>query len=147
MADATVALVADHAGFELNNSLKSWLAEHGVETVDLGPETSDPVDHPDMAGEPAAALKEGQAQFGVVSCGSGIGIAIAANRCPRVRAAMCYGVTTARLAREHNDANALALGARPIGLEVARDCLLAFRSTPFAGDARRVGKLASMPQP
>jgi ribose 5-phosphate isomerase B len=149
MADAIVALVADHAGFELKNSLEDVLAQRGIQTLDLGPATPDPVDYPDMAVKLAAALKEGRAQFGVMSCGSGIGIAIAANRYPWIRAAMCYDVTTARLAREHNDANVLALGARLIGLEVARDCLLTFLETPFAGGrhARRVAKMACMPQP
>jgi ribose 5-phosphate isomerase B len=147
MADPVVALVADHAGFELKNSLKDLLDERGVQTVDLGPETADPVDYPDVAAKLAAALKEGRAQFGVMACGSGIGIAIAANRYPWLRAAMCYDVTTARLAREHNDANVLALGARLIGLEVARDCLLTFLNTPFAGGrhARRVAKMSSVP--
>ena len=103
-----------------------------------------------MAHKLAAALKEERAQFGVMACGSGIGIAIAANRYPWIRAAMCYDVTTARLAREHNDANVLALGARLIGLEVARDCLLTFLNTAFAGGrhARRVAKMsASVSQP
>jgi ribose 5-phosphate isomerase B len=147
MADPVVALVADHAGFELKNSLKDLLDERGVQTVDLGPETADPVDYPDVAAKLAAALKEGRAQFGVMACGSGIGIAIAANRYPWLRAAMCDDVTTARLAREHNDANVLALGARLIGLEVARDCLLTFLNTPFAGGrhARRVAKMSSVP--
>jgi ribose 5-phosphate isomerase B len=149
MADITVALVADHAGFELKNSLKDLLHEHGFPVLDLGPDTADPVDYPDMAAKLAAALKEQRAQFGVTTCGSGSGIAIAANRYPWLRAAMCYDVTTSRLAREHNDANVLALGARLIGLEVARDCLLTFLSTPFAGGrhARRVAKLSSVPQP
>jgi ribose 5-phosphate isomerase B len=143
MADTVVALVGDHAGFELKNRLKGLLDEHGVQTVDLGPETADPVDYPDMA----AALKEGRAQRGLMVCGSGIGIAIAANRYPWLRAAMCYAVTTARLAREHNDANVLALGARLIGPNVARDCLLTFLATPFAGGrhARRVAKMSSAP--
>jgi ribose 5-phosphate isomerase B len=149
MVDTVVALVADHAGFELKNSLKGVLDEHGFPVLDLGPETADPVDYPDMAAKLAAALKEGRAQFGLMVCGSGIGIAIAANRYPWLRAAMCYDVTTARLAREHNDANVLALGARLIGLEVARDCLLTFLNTPFAGGrhARRVAKMSSAPQP
>ena len=147
MANPVVALVADHAGFELKNSLKDLLDENGVQTVDLGPETADPVDYPDVAANLAGALKEGRAQFGVMACGSGIGIAMAANRYPWLRAAMCYDVTTARLAREHNDANVLALGARLIGLEVARDCLLTFLNTPFAGGrhARRVAKMSSVP--
>jgi ribose 5-phosphate isomerase B len=145
MANPVVALVADHAGLELKNALKGFLDERGLETVDLGPEAPDPVDYPDMADRLAAALKEGRAQLAVMACGSGIGIAIAANRYPWIRAAMCYDVTTARLAREHNDANVLALGSRLIGLEVARDCLLTFLDTPFAGGrhARRVAKLSS----
>jgi ribose 5-phosphate isomerase B len=149
MVDTVVALVADHAGFELKNSLKGVLDEHGFPVLDLGPETADPVDYPDMAAKLASALKEGRAQFGLMVCGSGIGIAIAANRYPWLRAAMCYDVTTARLAREHNDANVLSLGARLIGPEVARDCLLTFLATPFAGGrhARRVAKMSSVPQP
>ena len=147
MANPIIALVADHAGLELKNSLKGLLDEHGSRTIDLGPETADPVDYPDVAARLADALKEGRAQFGVMACGSGIGIAMAANRYPWVRAAMCYDVTTARLAREHNDANVLTLGARLIGLEVARDCLLTFLNTPFAGGrhARRVAKMSSVP--
>ena len=147
MADPVVALVADHAGFELKNDLKRILDEHGFESIDLGPDTPDPVDYPDMAARLAAALKQGRARFGVMACGSGIGIAIAANRYPWLRAAMCYDVTTARLAREHNDANVLALGARLIGLEVARDCLLTFLNTAFAGGrhARRVAKMSCLP--
>jgi ribose 5-phosphate isomerase B len=145
MTNPVVALVADHAGLELKSALKGLLDEQGFETVDLGPDTAEPVDYPDMADRLAAALKDGRAQVGVMTCGSGIGIAIAANRYPWVRAATCYDVTTARLAREHNDANVLALGARLIGLEVARDCLLTFLNTSFAGGrhARRVAKMSS----
>lgn len=144
MTGPVVALVADHAGLELKNSLKQLLDEQGFATVDLGPETADPVDYPDMAGRLAAAMKDGRAGFGVMACGSGIGIAMAANRYPWIRAAMCYDVTTSRLAREHNDANVLALGARLIGFEVARDCLLTFLNTSFAGGrhARRVAKMS-----
>ena len=116
-------------GFELKNSL---LDEHGVQTVDLGPEAADPVGYPEMAAKLATALKQGRAQPGVMVCGSGMDIAIAANRYPWLCAAMCHDVTTARLAREHNDANVLALGARLIGLGVARDRLLTFLDTPFA---------------
>jgi ribose 5-phosphate isomerase B len=147
MPDPVVALVADHAGLELKNSLKDLLDERGIRTVDLGPESADPVDYPDLAARLAEAIKQERAQFGVMACGSGIGIAIAANRYPWIRAAMCYDVTTARLAREHNDANVPALGARLIGLEVARDCLLTFLNTPFAGGrhARRVAKMSSVP--
>jgi ribose 5-phosphate isomerase B len=140
-----IALAADHAGFELKNSMKGVVEEHGFPLLDLGPETADPVDYPDMAEKLAGALKDGRTQQGLLVCGTGIGIAIAANRYPWIRAAVCHDVTSARLAREHNDANVLALGARLTGLEVARDCLLMFLNTPFAGGrhARRVAKLSS----
>ena len=124
MTSPMIALAADHAGFELKNSMKAVLEEHGFPLLDLGPQTADPVDYPDMAGKLAVALKDGRAEQGLLVCGTGIGIAIAANRYPWIRAAVCHDVTAARLAREHNDANVLALGARLIGPEVARDCLL-----------------------
>jgi ribose 5-phosphate isomerase B len=149
MTSPVIALAADHAGFELKNGMKLVLEEHSFPLVDLGPETADPVDYPDMAGKLAAALKDGRAQQGLLVCGTGIGIAIAANRHPWIRAAVCHDVTAARLAREHNDANVLAFGARLIGPEVARDCLLTFLKTPFAGGrhARRVAKMSSpLPQ-
>jgi ribose 5-phosphate isomerase B len=141
-----IARAADHAGFELKDSMKVVLEEHSFAFLDLGPETSDPVDYPDMAEKLAAAFEHGRAQQGLLVCGTGIGIAIAANRYPWIRAAVCHDVTASRLAREHNDANVLALGARLIGPEVARDCLLTFLKTPFAGGrhARRVAKLSSL---
>jgi ribose 5-phosphate isomerase B len=150
MTSPVIALASDHAGFRLKNSMKLLLEEHGVAHVDLGPDTDDPVDYPDMAGKLAAALGEDRAQQGLLVCGTGIGIAIAANRFPWIRAAVCHDVTSARLAREHNDANVLALGARLIGPEVAGDCLLIFLKTRFAGGrhARRVAKMsAAVPQP
>lgn len=144
MADLPVALVADHAGFELKQRLKTILEAEGRAVLDLGPATADPVDYPDMAALLAAALDEGRAERGVAICGTGIGIAIALNRHPWVRAGVCHDVTSARLAREHNDANVLALGARLIGPEVASDCLAVFLATAFAGGRheRRVAKLA-----
>jgi ribose 5-phosphate isomerase B len=145
MADTVVALVADHAGFELKNALKSALDERGFKPLDLGPYDADPVDYPDMAAKLALVLRDGDAQHGVMICGTGIGISMAANRYPWIRAAVCGDVTTARLARQHNDANVLALGARLIGPEVARDCLMTFLGTAFAGGrhARRVAKLST----
>jgi ribose 5-phosphate isomerase B len=147
MADPVVALVADHAGFELKTALKGVLHEHGLRALDLGPHDAAPVDYPDMARKLALVIRDGGAERGVMVCGTGIGIGIAANRHPWIRAAVCHDVTTARLAREHNDANVLALGARLLGPEVARDCLLTFLRTGFAGGrhARRVAKLASEP--
>ena len=148
MTKPVVALVADHAGFELKNALRAVLADAGYDALDLGTNSPDPVDYPDMAGRLAAALQDGRAERGVMVCGTGMGIAMAANRRPWIRAAVCHDVTSARLAREHNDANVLALGARLVGSEVARDCLLTFLATAFAGGrhARRVAKLTLAPE-
>jgi ribose 5-phosphate isomerase B len=140
----TVALAADHAGFELKNRLAREIGERGLEVLDLGTNDGSAVDYPDMAARLAAALGEGRAPRGVLVCGTGIGISIAANRHRHVRAALCHDVTTATMARLHNDANVLALGARVIGIAVAIDCLRAFLDTAFEGGRHRerVDKLA-----
>lgn len=128
--------------------MKAALAEHlradGRDILDLGPCDEASVDYPHYADLLAAALADGRATRGVLVCGSGIGIEIAANRHAHVRAANCAHATMARLARSHNDANVLCLGARLIGLEVARDCLHAFLETPFLGGRHtaRVAKLS-----
>lgn len=139
----TIALAADHAGYALKEKLKEVLIERGVDVLDLGTYSAEPADYPDQANAVAEALAEGRAQRGVLVCGTGIGIAIAANRHRHVRAALCHDVTTTRLAREHNDANVLVLGGRIVGEATARDCLTTFLDTPFAGGrhARRVAKL------
>jgi ribose 5-phosphate isomerase B len=143
MPGETVALAADHAGWELKTALRAVLDGRGVGVVDLGVHDDGAVDYPDMAGALAAVLAEGRATRGVLVCGTGIGISIAANRFRHVRAALCHDVTTARLARQHNDANVLVLGARVVGLHVAKDCLEAFLDTAFEGGRhqRRVDKL------
>lgn len=143
MTANAVALAADHAGFELKNLLKTAIEEHGLEVLDLGTHDGASVDYPDMAGALAAALAEGRAGRGVLVCGTGIGISIAANRHRHLRAALCHDVTTATLARQHNDANVLVLGARVVGAGVATDSLAAFLGTPFLGGRhqRRVDKL------
>jgi ribose 5-phosphate isomerase B len=140
----TVAVAADHAGYELKNLLKEAISRRGFEVLDLGTHDGGSVDYPDMAAGLAVALGDGRAQRGVLVCGTGIGISIAANRHRHIRAALCHDVTTARLAREHNDANVLVLGARVVGVHVAGDCLAAFLDTPFEGGRhqRRVDKLA-----
>jgi ribose 5-phosphate isomerase B len=139
----TVALAADHAGFELKERLKAAIAESGHAVLDLGTHSRDRVDYPDFAARMGEAIGEGAAEFGVLVCGTGIGISIAANRYRHVRAALCHDVTTARLAREHNDANVLALGARTVGPDVALDCVRTFLSSRFAAGrhAERVAKL------
>lgn len=138
-----IAIASDHAGLDLKAELRGMMEEAGHRVLDLGPHARDSVDYPDFADILAAALNDGRAARGVLVCGSGIGISIAANRHRHVRAALCHDVTTARLAREHNDANVIVLGARTTGVEIARDCVTTFLATPFAGGrhARRVAKL------
>ena len=139
-----IAIASDHAGFELKESLKSELQARGFAPLDLGTATKDSVDYPDFAERLAGAIKEGRAKRGVLVCGTGIGIAMAANRHRHVRAAVCHDVTSARLARLHNDANVIALGARLIGVETAKDCLNAFLATAYEGGRhdQRVAKMS-----
>jgi ribose 5-phosphate isomerase B len=140
----TIAIAADHAGYDLKALLVPELKSLGFEVLDLGTDSGDSVDYPDFADALARAIERGQAKRGVLVCGTGLGIAIAANRHRWVRAGVCHDATTARLARQHNDANVLALGARVVGSEVAKDCLRAFLATEFEGGrhARRVAKLS-----
>lgn len=143
MPAETIAIAADHAGFELKSVLADELRKSGVKVVDLGTNSGDSVDYPDFADAVAKALKAGTATRGVLVCGTGIGISIAANRHKGIRAALCRDSTDARLAREHNDANVLVLGGRTTGVEVARDTLKSFLATPFAGGRhqRRIEKM------
>jgi ribose 5-phosphate isomerase B len=143
MPSETIAIAADHAGFDLKSALSEELRRAGFEVLDLGTNSADSVDYPDFADALAGAIGKGRVNRGVLVCGTGIGISIAANRHRGVRAALCRDATDARLAREHNDANVLVLGGRTTGVEAARDCLKTFLATPFAGGrhARRVEKL------
>ncbi len=144
MTQGTVAIANDHAGVEMKRALVADLEAMGWRALDLGTGTADSVDYPDFGRAVAEAVVQGTAVRGVVICGTGIGISIAANRMPGVRAAVCHDATTARLARAHNDSNVMALGARVIGFETARDCLKAFLDTAFDGGERherRVRKL------
>ncbi len=144
MNTSRVALASDHAGHALKSILLGALDTWRIDVIDLGTTGTDPVDYPDYAMCMAACLAEGRAGRGVLVCGTGIGIAMAANRHRAVRAAVCHDVTSAVLARRHNDANVLALGGRLIGEETARQCLRAFIDTPFDGGrhTRRVDKLS-----
>ncbi len=144
MAFKSIAIGSDHAGFDLKAKLVEELRSSGYQVQDLGTgDGASSVDYPDFGKAVAEAVTAGKADGGVIVCGTGIGISIAANRHPGIRAALCHDVTMARLCREHNDANVLALGARLIGEVVAADCLHAFLNTEFAGDrhVRRVEKL------
>ena len=138
-----IALGCDHAGYDMKEEVKSWLDDLGYQVQDLGTHGPESVDYPDYGKAVAEAVASGDAGCGILVCGTGIGISIAANRVIGARAALCRSGLEARLAREHNDANILALGARITGLEAARDCVNEFLNTPFGGDrhARRVAKL------
>ena len=144
MAGATIAVASDHAGFDLKEILKRDLQEAGLEVLDLGTHSNASVDYPDFGRAMAETIAAGKVEKGVIVCGTGIGISIAANRNPKVRAALVHDVTSARLTREHNDANVIAFGGRLIGTEVAREALKVFLTTPFEGGrhANRVAKLA-----
>lgn len=139
----TVAVAADHAGVALKAAVAKQLEALGYRVIDLGTNGPDSVDYPDFAGAVASAVAGARAQWGVLVCGSGVGMAMAANRNPAVRAVAAHSGLEARLARQHNDANVLALGARLIGDEQARDCVQVFFSTAFEGGRheRRVAKL------
>src|SRR4051794_8916405 len=138
-----IATVSDHAAFEMKAELAEHLRERGFEVLDLGTSSTDSVDYPDFGYRLAHAIAEGRAERGISLCGSGIGISIAVNRPPACRCALVSDGLSARLAREHNDANVIAMGARLIGIETAKDCLALFLATPFAGGRhqRRVDKL------
>jgi len=137
------AVGADHAGFELKEHLRAVLTAAGHEVVDLGTRSTESTDYPDWAELVAAAVAGGAAERGLLVCGSGVGMAIAANRHRGVRAAACSDLFTARLARAHNDANLLALGARIVAPGLAEAILETFAGTPFEGGRheRRVAKL------
>lgn len=147
MTSDVIAIASDHAGFALKTEIADYLRGKGLEVRDLGTDGPHSVDYPDFAYAMATALADGTAKRGVLICGTGLGISIAANRYPWVRAALCHDVTTARLSREHNDANVIAMGGRLLGIELARECVEAFLTTEFGGDrhARRVGKLTNPP--
>jgi ribose 5-phosphate isomerase B len=138
-----VALGADHGGFELKEQLKGYLKEWGYTALDLGTSSAEAVDYPDFAEAVGNAVARGEAWRGVVIDSAGIGSAIAANKVPGVRAALCYDRATARNSREHNDANLLSLGARLIPAETAREILAVWLETAFAGGRhqRRVDKI------
>lgn len=127
-----IAIASDHAGYHLKEKIKSFYQDN-ITWLDLGTHSEESVNYPDFGYKMGEAISSGQATTGVLICGSGIGISIAANRYDEVRAALCTDVTMARLAREHNDANVLVLGSRVIGEEVALECVSTFFRTEFEG--------------
>lgn len=142
-----IAIASDHAAVALKAELAAHLTEAGHEVSDLGPQGVDSVDYPDFGYKLAEEIASGRADRGVALCGSGIGISIAANRHPACRCALVSEPLSAALARQHNDANVIAMGARIVGIEMAKACLDAFLAAPFAGDRhqRRVDKLSHPP--
>ena len=141
-----IALSADHAGYELKDTLIAWLREAGHEAIDLGTNGPESVDYPDYGARLARAIANGEAERGIAVCGSGIGISIAVNRNPACRCARVDDPLSARLAREHNDANVIAFGARLIGPDMAKACVLTFLGTDFSGGRhqRRVDQLSQI---
>jgi ribose 5-phosphate isomerase B len=139
-----IALAADHAGFRLKDELAQWLREQGHDIADLGTNSPDSVDYPEFGARLARHIADGEAERGVAVCGSGIGISIAVNREPKCRCARVDDPLSAALAREHNDANVLAMGGRLIGGDMAKACVSAFLGTDFAGGRhqRRVDQLS-----
>ncbi|MEZ5692092.1 MAG: ribose 5-phosphate isomerase B [Rickettsiales bacterium] len=146
MAKDIVAIASDHGGFELKSILSNYLRETGVEVEDLGCDSTQSVDYPDYAVKMNGWIKKNPKSQGILVCGSGIGMSIAANREPMVRAALCHDGLSASLARRHNNANVLCLGGRLIGDETAKDCVRQFLNSEFEGGRheRRVDKLSNI---
>jgi ribose 5-phosphate isomerase B len=143
MPGGAIAVASDHAGFDLKEILKRDLQEAGHAVLDLGTNSTQSVDYPDYGAAMADAVASGRAEKGVLVCGTGIGISMAANRNPKVRAALVHDVTSARLSRQHNDANVVAFGQRLIGPETAREALKVFLDTKFEG-GRHAGRVAKL---
>ncbi len=144
MSREKIVLAGDHGGYDLKVILKNFLVDLGYDVLDLGCDGPQSVDYPDYAHALADAIKEQKAPRGVLVCGSGIGISIAANRHPHIRAALVHDRLTAELSRQHNDANVVVFGGRVIGPDVARDCLKAFLNTKFEGGRhqRRIDRMS-----
>ncbi len=143
-----IAIGADHAGFELKEKVREYLASRGYEVQDHGTSSTDPVDYPDFAERVASQVAAKQATYGVLVCGTGLGMELAANKVPGVRATPCNDTLSARLAREHNNANVLTMGGRLIDEAEARKIVDTWLATPFAGGRheRRVEKIAGIDQ-
>ena len=143
-----IAIGSDHGGFHLKETIKARLAELNLEFHDFGTYSTESVDYPDIAKEVGEAVAAGDYEQGILICGTGIGISIAANKIKGVRAALCGDVYSAQMSREHNDANILAMGERVIGPGLALMILDTWLKTPFAGGRheRRVGKISDIEQ-
>ncbi len=142
-----IALACDHGGLALKNQIKQFLEENGYEVRDFGTDSEKSCDYPDLVLPAAEAVSNGACERGIFVCTTGIGISIVANKVPRVRCALCCDQTCARLTREHNDANALALGGGIVGTNLALDIVKTFLETPFSGlekHQRRIDKISAI---
>jgi RpiB/LacA/LacB family sugar-phosphate isomerase len=136
-----VAIGSDHAGFELKQALAPYLKELGHEVLDLGTDSTVPVDYPDFAEAIGLAVRDGRAQRGVLICGSGVGASVAANKIPGIRAGLTHDTYSAHQGVEHDDMNVIVLGARVIGSEMARELVRTFLSAQFTGEERHQRRL------
>jgi RpiB/LacA/LacB family sugar-phosphate isomerase len=142
-----IAIAADHAGFELKSQIAPWLAQNGHEVRDLGTNSTAPVDYPDYAEAVALAVIRGEAERGVLICGSGVGASVAANKVPGIRAAVCHDSYSSHQGVEHDNMNIIVFGSRIIAIELAKDLLKAYLGAKYTGEARhvrRLGKISAM---
>ena len=139
-----IAVAADHAGFPLKQLALDTAAGAGHETIDLGTDSTDPVDYPDTARDAAEAIRDGRADRALIVCGSGAGIAVAASKFPGIRAAVCHDTYTAHQAVEHDDVNVLCLGGRVVGPALAEEIMTAFLEAEFTGEERHVRRLGKI---
>ncbi|HYB94563.1 MAG TPA: ribose 5-phosphate isomerase B [Vicinamibacterales bacterium] len=139
-----IAIGADHAGFEMKRDLAAYVAKSGHEVIDMGTHTAAAVDYPDIAEAVATAVRNGQADRGILVCGSGAGAAVAACKFPGIRASICHDAYTARQAVEHDDLNVLCLGSRVIGPALARTLVDTFVAAAFSGEERHMARLAKI---
>lgn len=139
-----IAVGADHAGYEMKRDLAAALAQQGHEVLDVGTHSQAPVDYPDIADAVAAAIRNGQVDRGLIICGSGAGVTVAANKYPGIRAAVCHDAYTARQAVEHDDLNVLCLGSRVIGPALARTLVDTFIAAVFSAEDRHLRRLAKI---
>lgn len=136
-----IVIASDHAGYYLKEEIKRFLEEEGIEVEDCGVYDAQPADYPDIAFGVAERVAKGEAEKAVLVCGTGIGMCMAADKVKGIRCAVCHDETTARFARTHNDANILALGARIIGPELAKNIVKVFLFTPFSGEERHLRRI------
>ncbi|MBC7327602.1 ribose 5-phosphate isomerase B [bacterium] len=136
-----IAIGSDHAGFNLKEEIKTFLSKQGIDFEDLGTFEPNPVDYPDIAFKVAEKVANGEFEKAILVCGTGIGMCMAADKVEGIRCAACFDETTARFARTHNDANILALGARILGVELAKNIVKVFISTPFSGEERHIRRI------